>query len=147
MTIVEKIDVILKERGLSRRQIAIKANIPPSTFQSAMQRNGSMNYMMIQKVARALNCYISELLTPHEESEMIKNQLITALKNANKFKKLNESEFTLTFSSDSERISYFYNLLNDEGKRVAADRVQELTEIPKYQRKREPGKEDAPDEP
>lgn len=32
-----------------------------------------------------------------------------------------------------DRITKYLSLLNDEGQRVAADRVQELTEIPKYQ--------------
>ena len=40
MTIAEKIDSILQERHISRRKIAQKAGIPPSSFQSAMERGG-----------------------------------------------------------------------------------------------------------
>ena len=49
----------------------------------------------------------------------------------------------VTFRSVDERIAFFFSRLNDDGKEVAADRVQELTEIPKYQKK----KEEAPNAP
>lgn len=32
------------------------------------------------------------------------------------------------------KMEYFLKQMNDEGQRVAVDRVQELTQIPKYQR-------------
>ena len=50
----------------------------------------------------------------------------------------------LKFSSDEQRLAFFFNCLNDEGKTIAADRVEELTEIPKYQRKDPPS--DSPTE-
>lgn len=63
MTISERIDAIIKEKGLSRRQVAIKAQIPPSTFQSAMARNGGMTIAMIKKVAEALDVDVHDLLS------------------------------------------------------------------------------------
>lgn len=52
------------------------------------------------------------------------------------FKKLSDSEVHkagfIQFHSEADRLTYFYSLLNDEGKRIAADRVQELSEVPKY---------------
>jgi lambda repressor-like predicted transcriptional regulator len=38
MTVAQKIDNILKSKGMSRRQLAIKAKIAPSSLQSAMER-------------------------------------------------------------------------------------------------------------
>lgn len=38
------------------------------------------------------------------------------------------------FKSCEEQIIYFYSLLNDEGQRVAASRIQELSEIPRYRK-------------
>ena len=40
----------------------------------------------------------------------------------------------LEFESCEEQMIYFYSLLNDEGRRVAANRVQELSEIAKYRK-------------
>lgn len=62
MHITEKLDELLKARNMSRRQAAIKAGIPPSSFQSAMQRNGSMSVDMLQKIADVLDVSLSELL-------------------------------------------------------------------------------------
>lgn len=61
MTLTERIDAIIKERGLSRRKVAILAQIPPSTFQSAMERNKNMSVDMLEKVAQALDISLSDL--------------------------------------------------------------------------------------
>ena len=54
MTTAERIDAILKEKKISRRKAAIMANIPPSSFQSAMERGGNMSVSMLQAIANAL---------------------------------------------------------------------------------------------
>lgn len=54
MTICEYIDGILKVRGISRRKLAITAGIPPSSLQSAFQRNGKLSYDMLIPIARVL---------------------------------------------------------------------------------------------
>ena len=62
MTIAEKIDSILQERHISRRKIAQKAGIPPSSLQSAMERGGDMPVSTLQKISKALEIDIYELL-------------------------------------------------------------------------------------
>ena len=62
MTTAQKIDSLLKKYGLSRRQLAILAQIPPSSFQSAMERGGNMSVEMLQKVANVLVVPPEELL-------------------------------------------------------------------------------------
>lgn len=54
MDISDRIDKLLKERGISRRKLAILAEVPPSSFQSAMERGGNMTTEMLQKIAHAL---------------------------------------------------------------------------------------------
>lgn len=54
-----RIDGILKERGMSRRQLAIEAGIPPSSFQAAMARGKNMTVDMLQAVSGTLNVPIS----------------------------------------------------------------------------------------
>lgn len=62
MTITERIDSIIQARKMSRRQLAIKAGIPPSSLQSAMERGKSLSFEMIEKIATALNVSIGDLL-------------------------------------------------------------------------------------
>lgn len=52
---------------------------------------------------------------------------------SNRIKDSTKEEST-DMTSDLECLIDYYSRLNDTGKRVALDRVQELTEIPKYQR-------------
>lgn len=67
MDIEKNIDNILVERGMSRRQLAKLACIPPTTLQSAMSRGSSMSMDMVQKIANALNVSVGDLLGVHED--------------------------------------------------------------------------------
>lgn len=64
MTSAEKIDLIIKEKGLSRRKVAMMANIPPSTLQSALERNKNITIEMLEKIAGALNVPCFSLMVP-----------------------------------------------------------------------------------
>ena len=55
MSLYDRIDAILTARKMSRRQLAIKANIAPSTLQSAMVRRRNMTIEMVDKIAKALD--------------------------------------------------------------------------------------------
>ena len=79
MDLANRIDELLKERGLSRRQAAIRAGIPPSSFQSAMQRNGNMTVDMIEKISSVLNCKISDILSPTQEAEIVFAEIETSM--------------------------------------------------------------------
>lgn len=60
MNTIERIDFLIKRSGLSRRKLAIKANIPPSSLQSAMER-GNMKMEMLEKIARAFGISPADL--------------------------------------------------------------------------------------
>ena len=64
MTSAEKIDLIIKEKGLSRRKVAIMAGIPPSTLQSALERNRNIATEMLEKIAHALDVPFFSLMVP-----------------------------------------------------------------------------------
>lgn len=59
MTVCNRIDCVLKARGISRRRLAIKAGIAPSSLQSALQRNGNLSLEMLQAISTALNLPLS----------------------------------------------------------------------------------------
>ena len=68
MTTVEYVDRILASRGMSRRKLALKANISPSTLQSAMERGSFASRKMIERIAKVLEVPV-ELLV-HESREL-----------------------------------------------------------------------------
>lgn len=79
-TIAQRILAARKRTGKTQKEVAEQLG---TTYQSyAQYERGTRNpkYGTIEKLAKALNCDISELLTPHEESEMIINSLIERLK-------------------------------------------------------------------
>ena len=69
MTMTEKIDSIIQSKKMSRRQLAIKAGIPPSSLQSAMERGKNLSLEMLEKIASALNVDMIELLPFSEEEK------------------------------------------------------------------------------
>lgn len=62
MNTAERIDKLLQDRGWSRRKLAKDAGIPPSTFQSAMERGEITNTELLKKIAAVLNKPVAELL-------------------------------------------------------------------------------------
>ena len=65
MTTYDRIGESIKNQGLSRRRLAIKAGIPPSTFQSIMSRKSGMPVEMLQKIALALGVPEAALIYGH----------------------------------------------------------------------------------
>lgn len=62
MAISDRIDELLKERKMSRRQLAISAKIAPSSLQSAMERGDGFSVDMLSSIAAALHTPIDYLL-------------------------------------------------------------------------------------
>ena len=80
-TIAQRILAARKKTGKTQKEIAAQLGI---TYQAyAQYERGTRNpkYSTIEKLAKALNCDISELLTPHEESKMIIDSVIEMLNN------------------------------------------------------------------
>ena len=62
MTVCERIDNILKERGMSRRKLAERAGIPPSSLQSALSRNSGLSLDMLHPISKVLEVPIEFLM-------------------------------------------------------------------------------------
>ena len=73
MDVYKRLDSLLTERGISRRQLAIISEIPPSTLQSALMRQQNLTIEALRKIAEALDVNINWLLTgaPPVNSEKI----------------------------------------------------------------------------
>ena len=75
MDIYDNIDRIAKQQNLSRRQLAIKANIPPSTLSSAFYRKSDLSASALASVANALGVSVSDLLALDEDAKAIKHSI------------------------------------------------------------------------
>ena len=140
MTTCEKIDSILSEKGMSRRQLSIKAGIPPSSLQSALSRNKGLSLDMLFPISEVLKLDVEELVSNSLDS------LDEPPEVKKKFAYFDKREFLLNSmldivnkigDKDIASLISFFQALNPAGQRVAVKRVEELTEIPKYQRKEE----------
>lgn len=75
-SVTEQIDTILRNRGMSRRQLAVAANIPASSLQAAMARGRNMTVEMLQSIAAVLNMPVSSFFSQEQyESEFVDNEL------------------------------------------------------------------------
>lgn len=118
MTVCERIDSILKARNMSRRKLAIEAGIPPSSFQSAMQRNKELSMDMLMPISQVLEVDPFFLLDGIESLPT-------------------PDPHMLEVSKMLEEWSYYFFKLNFLGQKTALERIKELTEIPKYTVSRE----------
>ncbi len=137
MTVCERIDAVLKERGISRRKAAIMAGISPSTFQSAMQKNGNMSVNMLVPIAKVLHVDSAWLVTGIERSESLLYQTIQV--EHHRFNHdLEEPEkeenpyHDISVLVDASDIRILLEQLNPYGRAEAKKRVRELTFIPEY---------------
>ena len=119
-----------KRQGLSLRQLAIKADIPYSTLYSAVKRDSDgITLDILKRIALALNIDLYSLADFDMATDAITEEI-----NANRR------------STKEEQLLQHFRTLNDNGQTVAVERVQELAQIPAYQRPAEPT-QDVPSAP
>ena len=119
-------------KGLSVRQLSLKADIPYSTLYSAIKRDSNgIDTATIKKIASALGVSWYELVSdePEEQAEAIKTSMkekLGEIAQQNKpLHKMAPAEaieqlgFHIEFRSDDDHIAYLYSLLNDSGRAEA----------------------------
>lgn len=107
-----------KRQGLSLRQLAIKADIPYSTLYSAVKRDSDgITLDVLKRIALALNIDLYSLADFDMATDAIAEEI-----NANRR------------ATKEEQLLQHFRALNDNGQSVAVERVQELAQIPAYQR-------------
>lgn len=130
MTVVERIDAIIQSRKISRRQLAIKAGIPPSSLQSAMERGKNISFEMIEKIAMVLGVKIDELLGISEDKETEEIQEITE---ANKQKKSPSNEI----KDDRSEFIEILKQLTPEQVNLVLERARAFAELNQQQKKKD----------
>lgn len=123
MTTGERIGLLAAEKGISLRKLSEKACIPYTTLYSIVRRNSDkISMKTLGKIADALDVSITEVFGDATTSMIFQSiELFEQLPT--------ERPPDLT-----ARMEQAFSALNDAGQEVACERVEELAEIPKYQR-------------
>lgn len=124
MTVCKRIDTILKERGMSRRKLALMAGIAPSSFQSAMARNRSLSLDMLIPISDVLGVSVEYLNTGATTSPQYTDDELLVMYNSNFATPQKEDIYTKLLSMIPK--------LNELGLQKVVERVEELLELPKY---------------
>ena len=116
MTIGEKIKKARTDAKMTQKELAEKCGMADSAIRKYESGKVTPKLDTIAKIARAMGLYAGDLVDAGQWGQV----------------QLGESEETSS-TAESQLLSHFRNL-NDNGQSVAVERVQELTQIPAYQR-------------
>ena len=138
-TIGENIRRYRKLRGLTQEELAKKIGVSTMSIRRYESGDRLLPEKVLSAIATALNIGVTFLLPPDiywedEIGEHMEPQ--TKIGRKAKEQGVSVEEYIARFVKESNRGNLLdaYNSLNDEGQKVAVERVTELTEIPKYQR-------------
>lgn len=118
LTTAERIDAILRDRKMSRRRLASESHVSPSTLQCALARGGDLSLDLLLPISSALNVSVEYLSGADEPPEMTADEL----------------QARWDGMSVDDKIRHYLAGLNTHGKLKVLDRLEELAELPKYQR-------------
>lgn len=110
----EKIRAIRKSKNLTQTDVAQKAHIAVNSLRLYEVGKRTPNLDQLKSIAQAMGCSLFELFDE-------------------KWPNLEYQEYS--FSEVEQRLVSNFGKLNEEGQLRAVERVEELTEIPRYQRK------------
>lgn len=138
MALGKNIETIMLEKGLSIAKLSEKSGVEYGALYSLIKRDSkSSNSDNIKKIAAALDVPISDLIEGDAAATMQASQAILNdfTSNPQNWHKTEPGELTeLVNAQREERLKKAYYSMNEAGQEKAVERVEELTEIPKYQK-------------
>ena len=128
MTIGEKIKKARTDAKMTQKELAEKFGMADSAIRKYESGKVVPKLDTIAKIARAMGLYAGDLVDAGQWGQVQPG-----------------ADSETASAAESQLLSHF-RTLNDNGQTVAVERVQELTQIPAYQRPAEPT-QDAPSAP
>ena len=116
MTIGEKIKKARTDAKMTQKELAEKCGMADSAIRKYESGKVTPKLDTIAKIARAMGLYAGDLV------------------DADQWGQVQPGEDSETASAAESQLIYHFRTLNDNGQTVAVERVQELTQIPAYQR-------------
>lgn len=117
-----------KSAGLSQEKLADILNVTKSTISKYELGQREPSFDQLQKIATAVNVDIYELLTGEAKDIYFQAEVDMVKMNV---------EHGYSFSDEESKLVTSFNLLNQDGQKTAIERVKELTEIQRYQARKE----------
>ena len=115
-------------RNLTQEQLGKKCGMADSAIRRYESGRGNPTLETLQRIADALEMSLPDLL----ELERIDKYFSGHDAGDETYKKIAEN--IEKFHGDKEKMNAAFDTLNAEGKKIARERVEELTEIPRYRR-------------
>lgn len=116
---------ILREKGMTIKSLAQKSGISANTLYSITKRDSkNVDPILLEKIAEALDCDFWELCGAVKKIPLDEN-----------VRKMLDGVDSLHYDSNLPELKSLFQKLNATGQEVALERIKELTEIPRYQRK------------
>lgn len=151
----DRLDSILKQKGISRRKLALALGIPESTMSSAFMRRSGLSSDVVIKIAQYLGVdyyvlqgwdigtdengfkYYSngrlQFDPPFEKEGEILNDRETVAELNQKIEQMEKQNHRLDSMVDRHaKLTTAFNKLNNVGQQKAVDYVVDLTGNPKY---------------
>ena len=151
MTFAEKIKQIRESRGLTQKEVASLMGISQQAYGQYESGTRLPKPETVGRIAAALDCQVDEIVqctdalsyggrdgNSNYMKEFIHGALIQWNTENAVLKKYDHSS-----NPKLEKLIASFDTLNDDGQTVAVDRVEELAQIPKYQRSTD-GPQDTP---
>ncbi len=157
MTTGERIKAARKKAGMTQATLAEKLGISYVNISQLENDRRSPEYKTLQRIANALNIHIFDLIGIEKELDKYEVEYVVTEKDGSppspeilaeieKFLSRWPREIYDSFSEDQKdkfwrtltkplhaQLNDAFDRLNAEGQQKAVDRVEELTEIPRYQ--------------
>lgn len=127
MAIGENIRKLRKEKGLTQKQLGLRCGIDEANIRKYELGNAKPKLETIQKIADALKVDWRIFIT--EDYVEKREKAIDVLLSQSEAIKIVGESFDDPYA---ENMLLAYSLLNEKGKSEAFNRVEELTEIPRY---------------
>ena len=136
MGIGQRIKEISKDKGFTLRQLAKEADVSYNTLYSITKRDSErIQGSILQRISTALEVSPSALIgAGGEPFDDVFGIIVKEYPKAT-FSPGYENSVRLSLGSSSKsKLLKYFGLLNEAGQQEAVKRVEELTEIPRYQR-------------
>lgn len=146
-TVGERIRNARKKAGLTQEALAAKVNLATVTIRQYEADKRYPKADNLLKIASALHIPISQLINVRDVDVMVSDDIAiiqqltgASLVDGNLIYPDGTRNFPLRdnrHNSDFNRLNAAFDQLNENGQKIAAERVEELTKIPEYRKENE----------
>lgn len=141
MTVGERIGSIAKDKGINLHKLSSLAVVPYNTIYSIVKRKSNrIDMNVLPQIATALGVDLLDLL-PDDMAKLYRAGVEFGYDGSqHEIKSISRYFESIGYSwtKPEEKIISAFSSLNADGQKKAIERVEELTEIPKYQREEDP---------